>query len=300
MPSFRSARSQARYAVQQLRATGTRRHTHKGEGKIHSLGTLRNYERSLQGAAEWLATHRLGTLRDLTPERARAYLTARAHEVGQSQLNADRQALQAHLGERLERVPSEAERPNRLAERSRAYTPAQVALVRAYQPPHHALATELAQAAGLRAHELLTLRPAGEQPAANHRTWRDDRFQGRAGVRYTVQGKGGLVREVCLPQALAERLEATRLDTPQPVTDRSIHYQQHYPIGGGQAWSQSFSDASRTALGWSTGAHGLRHGYAQTRMDELQERGYSYADARQIVSQELGHFREEITEVYLR
>ena len=300
MPSFRSPRRQAQYAVQQLRATGTSRHTHKGEGKIHSLGTLRNYERSLQQAAAWLATHRLGTLRDLTPELARRYLAERAHQVGQSQLNADRQALQAHLGERLERVQSAAERPDRLAERGRAYTPDQVALVRTYQPPHHALATELAQAGGLRAHELLTLRPAAEQPAAEHRTWREDRFAGREGVRYTVQGKGGLVREVCLPQALAARLEATRLDTPQLVTDRGIHYQQHYGIGGGQAWSLSFSDASRTALGWSAGAHGLRHGYAQTRMDELQERGYRYSDAREIVSQELGHFREDITEVYLR
>lgn len=300
MPSFRSPRSQARYAAQQLRATGTSRHAHKGEGKIHSLGTLRNYERSLQRAAEWLATHRLGTLRDLTPELAHRYLAERAQQVGQSQLNADRQALQAHLGERLERVQSAAERPDRLAEQGRAYTPEQVALVRAYQPPHHALATELAQAAGLRAHELLTLRPAGEQPAAEHRTWREDRFTGREGVRYTVQGKGGLVREVCLPQTLAARLEATRWDTPQQVTDRGIHYQQHYGIGGGQAWSQSFSAASRTALGWSAGAHGLRHGYAQTRMDELQGHGYRYSDAREIVSQELGHFREDITEVYLR
>lgn len=300
MPSFRSARSQARYAVQQLRATGTRRHAHKGEGKIHSLGTLRNYERSLQRAAEWLAAHRLGTLRELTPELARMYLAERAQAVGQSQLNADRQALQAHLGERLARVPSQAEQPDRLAERGRAYTPEQVALIRAYQSPPHALATEIAQAAGSRAHELLMLRPAGERPADTHRLWRADRFQGREGVRYIVQGKGGLVREVYLPQALAARLEATRLDTPQPVTDRGIHYQQHYRISGGHAWSQAFSAASRIALGWSAGAHGLRHSYAQTRMDELQERGYSYSDAREIVSQELGHFREDITEVYLR
>jgi len=300
VPSFRNARRQAQYAVQRLRATGIRRHDHKGDGRIHSLGTLRNYARSLERVAEWLATHRLGALRDLTPELACRYLTERAQQVGQSQLNADRQALAAHLGERLERVPSAAERPDRLAERGRAYTPQQVTLVHAYQPPHHALATEIAQVAGLRAHELLTLRRAEEQPAASHRTWRDDRFQGREGVRYTVQGKGGLVREVCVPEDLAARLEAVRLNTPQRVTDRGIHYQQHYRIGGGQAWSQSFSDASCTALGWSTGAHGLRHGYAQTRMEELQACGYRYSDAREIVSQELGHFREDITEVYLR
>lgn len=300
MPSFRNPRSQAHHAVQQLRATGTSRHEHKQDGRIHSLGTLRNREQSLTRVAQWLADNRLGALRDLTPALARAYLSERAQQVGQSQLNADRQALQAHLGERLTLVRSEAERADRLAERGRAYTPEQVTLIIAHQPPHQALATQIAQAAGLRAHELLTLRPANEQPASTHRDWREDRFQGRDGVRYTVVGKGGLIREVCLPATLAARLEALRLPVPHTVTDRGIRYQQHYALGGGQAWSQSFSAASKQVLGWSAGAHGLRHGYAQARMDELQGRGHRYSDAREIVSQELGHFREDITEVYLR
>ncbi|MGH8490682.1 MAG: hypothetical protein ACREXS_17910 [Gammaproteobacteria bacterium] len=54
------------------------------------------------------------------------------------------------------------------------------------------------------------------------------------------------------------------------------------------------------ALGWSTGAHGLRHAYAQERMCELQAHGKSYNLARELVSQELGHFRGDIVEVYLR
>jgi hypothetical protein len=35
-------------------------------------------------------------------------------------------------------------------------------------------------------------------------------------------------------------------------------------------------------------------------MNELQGRGMSYREALGTVSQELGHFREDITEVYLR
>ena len=35
-------------------------------------------------------------------------------------------------------------------------------------------------------------------------------------------------------------------------------------------------------------------------MTELQARGFDYAAAREIVSQELGHFRGNIVEVYLR
>ncbi len=38
-------------------------------------------------------------------------------------------------------------------------------------------------------------------------------------------------------------------------------------------------------------AHGLRHSYAQERMQELLGRGVSYNQARELVSQELGHFR---------
>ena len=102
-----------------------------------------------------------------------------------------------------------------------------------------------------------------------------------------------------MPHDLAARLEATRRDEPERITDRGIHYQSHYAIGGGQRWSNSVSAASERVLGWSTGAHGLRHSYAQERMNELQ---YSLNRERALetVSQEMGHFRPEITETYLR
>ena len=59
------------------------------------------------------------------------------------------------------------------------------------------------------------------------------------------------------------------------------------------------SAASERVLGWSTGAHGLRHSYAQERMAELQA-SLSRDAALTTVSQEMGHFRPEITETYLR
>lgn len=89
-------------------------------------------------------------------------------------------------------------------------------------------------------------------------------------------------------------------DTPREITDRGITYTQHYDLGGGNAWSHAFGRASTRVLGYSTGAHGLRHGYAQARLNELQGRGMTYRAALGIVSQEMGHFREDITEVYLR
>ena len=103
-----------------------------------------------------------------------------------------------------------------------------------------------------------------------------------------------------IPADVAGRLETRRLEQPRWVRDRGITYRQHYDIGGGNAWSKSFSEASARALGWSHGAHGLRHSYAQERMAELQGQGRHYRESRELVSQELGHFRGDIVEVYLR
>lgn len=183
---------------------------------------------------------------------------------------------------------------------TRSYTQAQVGRIALAQSERNSLATQIAHCSGLRAHELLTIRPENERPAATHREWRPERFAGREGERYTVAGKGGLVREVLLSRELAARLEATRLGEPRPVTDRGVNYRQQYDLAGGRARSQSFSAASQRELGFSNGAHGLRHSYAQERMEELQGRGMSYEQAKGTVAQEVGHFSAETTEAYLR
>lgn len=201
-----------------------------------------------------------------------------------------------HLGVQLEVVKSDLK--THLSTRS--YTRIQVERIATAQAEHNSLATQLAYIAGLRAHELLTLQPATERQASTHREWSAGRFSGRAGQRYTVAGKGGLVREVLLPHQLAAYLEAKRLADPQPVIDRGVQYTQLYNIGGGRAWSQSFTSASKRELGFSNGGHGLRHSYAQERMEELQRSGMHYDAAKATLAQELGHFDKETTEAYLR
>ena len=281
--SFRSANKQAEYAVREL--------------DLASVRTEQNYEQALKGCAEFLKENRMGDLRALNADKATAYLESRSQEVGQKTLDMDRQAIQAVLGEKLEVVKSELD----TTLSSRAYTPEQAALVAEAQSDKHSLATQIAENAGLRAHELLTLRPVEERSADTHRDYRDDRFAGREDVRiYTVEGKGGLCREVAIDRDLANRLEERRLDAPRTVYDREIRYQQHYDLGAGKPWSDSFSKAAERELGWTQGAHGLRHEYAQTRMSALQGMGYEYRDAMEVVSQEMGHFRPDITECYLR
>ena len=296
MPRFRAPQAQAEHAVARKLALGTGRHDHRNDGRIHSLGTARGYGQALKGFADYLREHRLGDLPSATDQEARQYLAERSHQVGQKTLDLDRQAIQMHLGLRLEVVRSDRES----ALSTRSYTPAQVERIASAQSEANGLATRLAYHAGLRAHELLTLRPAGERSASGHRQWSADRFAGREGVRYTVVGKGGLVREVLLTRELASAVEARRLEEPRLVVDRGVQYVQCYTIGGGRSWSQSFSSASRRELGFSNGGHGLRHSYVQERMDELQRRGLAYEQARATVAQEVGHFAGETTEAYLR
>jgi integrase len=225
------------------------------------------------------------------------YLVDRSVLVGQADLDVHRTCLQKYLGVTLERIKSE--RPTVLTTRS--YTAAQAAMVSSAQTSRNALATEVTRHTGNRAHELLTIRPIAEQPPSGHRKWLPDLFVGREKwVRYTVIGKGGLIREVRLPKELADRLEALRLAEPRTVMDRGVRYEQFYDLAGGNAWSSSFTRASQRSLGWSNGGHGLRHSYAQDRMNDYQAAGYGWWDALAHVAQELGHFAPSTTLAYLR
>ena len=275
------------------------------QGKhIQSVGTVRNYEEALSRVAQYANRELSIGLREITPEQATQYLEIRSEEVGQKTLDMERQAIQAMMhftskklnqDERLGVIKSEHQQ----ILKSRSYTPEQLKIITESQRPQNALSTQLAHAAGLRGHELFTLRRI-EERGVSDRPALAEKFQGREGERYTVQGKGGLIREVRIPTHLANQLEAQRLPEPKHVTDRTINYIQHYKISAGRAWAASFSRASEKKLGWSEGAHGVRHSYAQERMYELQNSGINRDKALEIVSQEMGHFRPDITETYLR
>lgn len=271
---------------------------------FRSVGTVRNYQAALTRIALYFRANGGVNLQDITPEIAIQYFHSRAASVGQKSLDMERQALQAmmvHLtrvlpdGQTLTVVRSLHEQ----SLSSRSYTSEQIEVIASHQSDKNRLATRIAYNAGLRSHELFSLREwKYREPSARPASGK--KFLGRGGVSYTVQGKGGLVREIKLAEELAEILESRRLAEPVTVTDRGIHYQQYYAISAGQSWSRSFSNASTRALGWSAGSHGTRHSYAQERMAELQDYGCSYDESLEVVSQEMGHFRAEITKTYLR
>lgn len=270
---------------------------------LKSAGTVRNYEASLTKVATYANETLQCGLREISIEQAHQYLIDRSVEVGQKTLDMERQAMQCmmqHISHKLapgQTLPVIKSEQTQILQ-GRAYTTEQASTIASAQNERNSLATEIAHAAGLRAHELNTLQRI-EERQPDDRPRHEMKFSGREGQLYTVDGKGGLIREVLIPQHLADKLEERRFEHPQHTVDRNINYTTHYDIAAGKNWSNSYSAASNRTLGWSAGAHGLRHSYAQERMSELQ-RHLPRTEALKVVSQEMGHFRPEITEVYLR
>lgn len=279
--------------------------------RFTSMRSFKDTSSTLGRIAERLG---VSQLRDITPEMAQSYLASRKDTerrsnilhgeydrkntklVGQKTLDAERKALSILLGSNMARIYTSS----KTASKPRAYTNEQVAAVQGNQSSRNALSTRIAWEAGLRAKELLTIRRADEAKITSNRSWHKDRFAGMDGEKYVVIGKGGLVREVRLSKELAAELEKHRRPEPVVVTDRKVKYNTFYDIAGGNAFSKSFSDASKRSLGFSHGAHGLRHQYVQSRITTLKQMGYNELEAKRIVSQEVGHFRASITQVYMR
>jgi hypothetical protein len=293
MAKFAKPQKQAGAVMKQLQGT-----------VIKSVRTVSNFEQALTRVAEYCQQMKLPSLQAMTINDVLTYLELRGQIVGQKTLDMERQAIQKMLQHVTGTLPVDKTLPVIKSEHqqvllSRAYTVPQVELVAGQQKDSNSLATRISHAAGLRAHELLTLAKPTERPA-DKRPANSSKFSGREGIIYTVQGKGGLKREVLIPESLARELERCRRPAPVTVQDRGINYLSRYQLAGGQPWSNSFSAASNRALNWSRGAHGLRHSYAQERMHELQSLGLTRLSALETVSQEMGHFRPEITETYLR
>lgn len=276
---------------------GMARKDARAKGYISSLGTARAYSQCLKNYAAWRNANGLPVGEQDNLQQIQIYFSECAATYSQSTLDQSRGALQLFFNRRLARVFSHVE--SVLA--TRAYSQESVFKILARLSDKNALATLISHQSGARAHELATLRRVDELCASAARNWDPRRFLGMpAGRKYLVTGKGGLRREIWIPEPLADELERHRFLSPQRVVDRGIFYDAFYDIGFGQAFSQSFASASVAALGFSTGAHGLRHAYVKKRTATLMKLDFSFCQAQSIVSQEVGHFRPSITLAYYR
>ncbi len=275
---------------------------------IKSCGTNRNIKAALTNVADWAIYTRINGLKNITKVQAIQYLMMRSEELQQSSLDIERQAIELMMikvtkklkqNEKLPIIKSELE----TIVNCRAYSFEQTISIASKQKKKNALATLISVNCGVRAHELFTLRPISKA-ILSARPYRDDLFLGRDSSKYSiyaVTGKGGLIRAVSIDDELVQLLEELQFEQPIEFTDRDIHYDCYYGVGGGKNWSSSFNQMSNKLCGFSNGAHGLRHSYAQKRMEQLLEFTHlTFDDRLEIVSQELGHFRPEITLVYLR
>lgn len=267
-------------------------------GNYKNLQSLRSAKDTTYALAKIANDLNVQRIKHITSDMAKEYLeTKRDNYASQKSIDRDRKALSIALQLEIPRLKAVSEQTLS----TRAYSPDQINKISQAMTERNALAVKIAHDAGLRAHELITLKRLDEGSKTDSRTWTDERFAGREGESYLVTGKGGLVREVLISKELSEQLERRRLPSPVTRIDRGINYLQRYDLGGGNALSASFTRASQRALSFSHGLHGVRHRYAQERVDEIKI-GFrvDHDTARDIVAQELGHFRGDITEVYLR
>lgn len=103
--------------------------------------------------------------------------------------------------------------------------------------------------------------------------------------------KGGLERDLYLPRDTYEKLELYVQE----------HGKLHVPDGYDRdVYRAAIKEAAEENGQKYTGSHGLRHNYAQARMEELKAEGVGESAAKTAISVEMGHFREDITDHYLR
>lgn len=300
------ANLQAEKAMEHLYRHSGGGSTAKDDARMLSDGTRRQYKRVLQSIATWCAKTEGMALEDMTLEQASSYLALRSRCIGQTQLNTEYRVLNALMASRSEYPTVPLNRPASTApekkkEKTRAYTDAQIALLASYQSERMSVSIRVADAAGLRAAELLTIARIEECPPTSHPAWTLPVYPEREGwTRYTVKGAHDRVREVRLPAAVAEELEARRRDTPITVHDRRIEFVSRYDIAGGRVFSTQFSKVSKRLLGRSHGSDGLRHSYVERRLEELLRGRRRYPEAIAIISQEIGHIRPDTAKSYLR
>lgn len=285
-------------AINLLRKVSTNK-TQNGScpNQIESVGTIRNYRDCIKMYLDWCAIN-------LVPNNLLGgklslihYLEEKSEIYQQKTLDQHRMALNLSYHKKLPFVKSLLD----TVLSARDYRFSEVMLLIKNLNSRNAVAILICFFSGLRAHELATIERLDEGSLSTARLWSNQLFSFEENfIIYLVTGKGGLCRQVAIPINLAIIIESRRLIRPIRVRDREIYYLMNYDLGYGKALSQCFSRASLKYLSWSTGLHGLRHSYAKNRIKKILVNGFNLENAKLVVSQELGHFRPEIVNCYLR
>jgi len=125
---------------------------------------------------------------------------------------------------------------------------------------------------------------------------RESQFRGLGKDPYTgenigvvnVLGKGGKEREVYL-----------NVDTYNKLAQKVDENGGLFKVGK-TSYTNSVKASAYSVGQIYTGTHDFRHAWVQDRFREVQELGYSDEQTLASVSEEIGHVRPDITEVYLK
>jgi integrase len=105
--------------------------------------------------------------------------------------------------------------------------------------------------------------------------------------------KGGAPRPLYVSKETYTRLSSYVQENGKLHIDRNTSERQEY--------RNAIKEAAHATGQEYKGSHGLRHNFAQARVEELQrEHRMGYSVSLTTVSVEMGHFREDITEHYLK
>ena len=266
--------------------------------KVTSVSSEKAHVSALTLYAKWLLVTTGRHLRNSSRFFATQYLQHIAQSKKQASISLARQAINLHL--HIDRPISHVVSAVPTVPMNRAYSHDEVVYLCHEASPRLSLSIAIAAAAGLRGMELVSIAPMPAR-VISPRDWHAGLFSGREKeVRYSVHGKGGLVREVRLPTYLSAKLEMFRRAQPLRVSHRGAHLTSYFDLIGGHAFSSQFGRLSKRLFHWSLGGHGLRHFFAQRRRDQLLWHAFSFEDSLSILSQELGHFSSKNTFAYLR
>lgn len=168
--------------------------------------------------------------------------------------------------------------------------------------PEYAQVITLCHSMGLRITEAMAISRAQAEAAL------------RSGI-YKVgkEAKGGRVREVPLSEAGRKVFVDTLKGTTRGerlFINVAAGEKTHLAVRKAETWLKVNREKFATPEGkdtryWYNGKvpeltfHGLRYSYVQSRMEELQSQGYSRDAAASIVSQEVGHNRIDVVNVYM-
>lgn len=161
-----------------------------------------------------------------------------------------------------------------------------VAVVEALEREDHKLVAMIQLEAGARVNEASLIDDKRLGGLAEH-TGKE------VGVIHLKPGdaKGGMERDIYLPRSTYEKVEAYVREHGQ------LHVGKGYER---DVYREAIKQAAEANGQKYTGSHGLRHNYAQNRMEELRSQGMGESAAKTTVSVEMGHFREDITDHYLK